>query len=294
MEKTKETSIPALRTRPPAAISGRRAAAFTLLVVLSLACITCTSFFPRHNWSQKWGPLVPHDTFPGDCGLCHVPERWDTLRVDFEFDHEGETGFALQGAHVRAACLRCHNDRGPVSVFMERGCGGCHPDPHGATLGVDCEKCHVQTTWAPLPLVADHESTRFPLVGLHAVAPCESCHPRSANGFFAGAQVECHFCHQREAALASPSHVVNGWIVNCEDCHSPSSWRAPLFDHTFFPLVGGHAGLTCGQCHPGDLFVPIPATCFSCHQNDYLNAPNHVANGFSTDCEDCHNINAWR
>ena len=75
--------------------------------------------------------MVPHDTFPGDCNVCHVPESWETIRKDFNFDHETETGIALEGAHARAACLRCHDDRGPVSMYMAHGCGGCHKGPAG-------------------------------------------------------------------------------------------------------------------------------------------------------------------
>lgn len=271
-----------------------RAIGVTLVILVSLGSVTCTNMFPRENWSHKWGQLVPHQTFPGDCGICHIPSDWQTLRDDFSFDHQAVTGYQLNGAHVRASCLRCHNDRGPVEVYMQRGCGGCHPDPHQSTLGKDCEKCHVESHWEPTPLISDHASTRFPLVGAHALLPCESCHPRATAGVFVNAQVECHFCHQRDAFRASPNHQINGWITNCEDCHTPSSWRSPNFDHSFFALVGGHSGLQCGQCHPGDLFVPIPNDCFSCHQNDYAGAPNHVAGGLSTDCTDCHTIIAWR
>ena len=58
------------------------------------------------RWSEDWGPLVPHKKFPSDCSLCHVPKRWDVMRSDFRYDHKKETGFALEGAHAKAACLR--------------------------------------------------------------------------------------------------------------------------------------------------------------------------------------------
>ncbi|MCA8960786.1 MAG: hypothetical protein KDC38_09745, partial [Planctomycetes bacterium] len=144
--------------------------------------VACSHIVPRQGWSQKWGPMVPHTDFPGDCGLCHVPENWKTIRDSFEFDHLAVTGYALNGAHTGAQCLRCHNDRGPVDVYLARGCGGCHPDPHQSELGLDCERCHVESTWAAIGAVVDHARTRFPLVAAHAIAPCESCHIRARVG----------------------------------------------------------------------------------------------------------------
>lgn len=103
-------------------------------------------------------------------------------------------------AHAWASCLRCHNDRGPVVSFAARGCGGCHPDPHTSSLGLDCERCHEQINWRPTGLIAEHARTRFPLFGAHAVAPCESCHPGAAAGQFRGAPVECDLCHRADLA----------------------------------------------------------------------------------------------
>ncbi len=139
------------------------------------------------GWDSRLGPLVSHRTFPGDCGLCHVPDRWDVLRQDLVYDHEKETGVALEGAHREARCLRCHNDRGPVSAYVARGCGGCHPDPHASSLGLDCQRCHNQVSWRPQGLIAEHARTRFPLYGVHAVTPCESCHLQAPAGQYRGA-----------------------------------------------------------------------------------------------------------
>ena len=135
------------------------------LMMIAAVLLNCKPVERRQAWSRRWGPLLPHTTFPGDCGICHVPERWDVLVEDFTFDHEQQTGYPLEGAHATAACLRCHNDRGPVGVYVARGCGGCHPDPHAASLGMDCQRCHEQTSWRPTGLIAEHARTRFPLMG---------------------------------------------------------------------------------------------------------------------------------
>jgi hypothetical protein len=257
--------------------------------------INCRPDVPRESWSKRWGPLVPHRTFPGDCSICHVTERWDILRKDFSFDHKNKTGYPLEGAHAEAACLRCHNDRGPVMAYVNRGCGGCHPDPHTSALGLDCERCHGQMDWTPTGLIAEHNRTRFHLVAAHAVAPCESCHLQAAVGQFKGAPVQCELCHQRSLAQAvSPNHLANGWITNCERCHTPAGWTGSDFEHYFFALEGGHAGLDCTSCHTGGNFQSIPSDCYSCHATDNEHAPNHTALNFSHDCEHCHTTTAWK
>jgi hypothetical protein len=181
-----------------------------------------------------------------------------------------------------------------VKVYLVRGCGGCHADPHKGAQTQDCAKCHNQDTWYPTGFLADHGTTRFPLLGLHAITPCESCHLKAPVGDYRGTPAECHFCHQREMATALPNHVVNGWQRGCDQCHSPMNWKAEGFNHDFFPLAGGHANLTCLQCHANGRVAGTSPRCFVCHQNDYVRAPNHVAGNFPTDCTLCHNTVAWK
>ena len=79
----------------------------TVLLLASLpVLVDCETLMPRQSWSREWGHMVPHESFPGDCGICHVPSNWEVLRDGFEFDHEKETGVPLVGAHADAACLR--------------------------------------------------------------------------------------------------------------------------------------------------------------------------------------------
>ncbi len=265
-----------------------------LATMAAAALVNCRLDAPRQGWSRRWGPLVPHTTFPGDCGICHVTDRWDILRKDFSFDHEKQTGHPLKGAHAWASCLRCHNDRGPVVSFAARGCGGCHPDPHTSSLGLDCERCHEQINWRPTGLIAEHARTRFPLFGAHAVAPCESCHPGAAAGQFRGAPVECDLCHRADLARAtSPDHAASGWTTDCQRCHMPLGWERAFVRHDFFPLSGGHAGLDCIRCHTSGVLGRIPSDCYSCHAANYQTAPGHVAQGFPHTCEQCHSIAAW-
>ncbi|MHC4959592.1 MAG: hypothetical protein ACYTGN_14595 [Planctomycetota bacterium] len=271
----------------------RRPLKVLALLLGGLLLVTCgTALKGRQFWHDKWGPLVPHKSFPADCKLCHVADRWDQVRDDFTFDHEKETGHALKGAHELAACLRCHNDFGPVEAYAARGCAGCHLDPHRSQLGNDCLRCHTESSWHAGGLVAEHARTRFPLIGRHLAVACVLCHPRAPTGEFRGTPIRCEQCHTADLARAtSPDHTGNGWTTRCERCHQPTTWSGGGFSHQFFPLTGAHAVIACNACHIGNVFGPLPRDCLSCHQDDQARAPNHDV--FPRNCEQCHNTSAW-
>jgi hypothetical protein len=172
--------------------------------------------------------VLPHDTFPADCTLCHVSDDWNTLRDDFEFDHAANTGVPLEGAHGQAQCLRCHNDRGPVASFAAKGCAGCHEDVHYGQLGPSCTDCHIQQHWRPFGQVELHNDLGFPLVGVHAVTQCQACHPGAVVGRFQPTDNECFSCHADDFQRALPQHQVylQGGVPvqRCDGCHLPTTW----------------------------------------------------------------------
>lgn len=192
--------------------------------VLVVACsLQRQQMMAQHRWWSGLGPVLPHDTFPADCGVCHLGEEWAELVDDFEFDHERETGVPLEGAHARARCLLCHNDRGPVSTFMAQGCAGCHEDVHDGQLGSRCEDCHQQATWVAVGMIERHARTRFPLTGTHVATACWRCHPGAEVGNFVPTDTECLTCHQDDLARTT-NHVGLGRTDNCQRCHVPTSW----------------------------------------------------------------------
>ncbi len=204
-----------------------------LLVVISItvACVQKQKTGVRgeaavHRWWSGLGPVLPHDSFPADCSLCHVGNKWNTLKLNFSFDHEKKTGVALSGAHQQAQCLRCHNDRGPVATFAAKGCVGCHEDIHAGTLNQQCTQCHNQQTWWPRGQIQMHLRTRFPLTGAHMAVACYRCHPGARVGKFVPADPECLTCHRDELANAvNPPHIGLGWVDNCDRCHVPTIWN---------------------------------------------------------------------
>ncbi len=208
----------------PRATAVSACAALACLIAACLA--TSHESVARHLWWSGFGPVLPHDTFPGDCALCHVGDDWQGLRSDFSFDHEADTGVPLRGAHARATCLLCHNDRGPAAVFEAQGCGGCHEDVHQGQLGSACEDCHHEHDWRPVGQIARHQMTRFPLVGVHASTACYRCHPGIEVGKIVPVDTECVTCHGNDLARAqNPNHVALGWVDHCDRCHLPRTWE---------------------------------------------------------------------
>jgi len=271
-------------------------AALFAVFVLAVACAT---FVPQHGWSPDSGPVVPHDTFPADCSLCHVGGDWHSLRQDFAFDHQLRTGYALQGAHATAGCLMCHNDRGPVAQFAAQGCAGCHADPHLGRLGANCKDCHEERTWYPREAIAQHDRTRFPLVGAHAAAACYRCHPGAQVGNFAGASSECFHCHAADYQRPQdPNHVLLNFSRDCQTCHLPLGWQPSRFDHpASFPLTQGHGGRLCRECHTTpNTFTGLSTDCASCHTPDFMatSEPSHPAAGFANDCSQCHDTRTFQ
>jgi hypothetical protein len=271
-----------------------------LLAGLAFLVIACAvgrrSSVAPSGWKAARGPVVPHDTFPADCSLCHAGGSWHVIREDFTFDHARETGVPLEGAHAAAECLRCHNDRGPVELFARRGCAGCHEDVHLGKLGADCTDCHDQDLWRPRRQIDLHARTRFPLVGAHAATGCFRCHPGAEVGNFDRTPIECVSCHADDLARAvSPNHQTSGFVDDCQRCHIPTSWTGSGFNHSTFPLTGAHATAACSQCHVGGVYAGTPRDCASCHMADYdgTNDPDHAAAGFPTSCQDCHGTATW-
>ena len=133
---------------------------FACLLAATFTVIACVQaeFEAVQEWWSGYGPVVPHKTFPGDCSLCHTTASWTALKEEIDFDHEAETGFALNGQHAQAQCLRCHNDRGPVATFASQGCAGCHGDVHEGRNGPDCAHCHDEHDWQPEGQLVDRAS----------------------------------------------------------------------------------------------------------------------------------------
>ncbi|MBK9098156.1 MAG: hypothetical protein IPM14_08605 [bacterium] len=240
----------------------------------------------------------PHgDDFDYDCELCHEPTSWKIDVKKVRFDHS-ITSFDLVGQHQAADCRSCHSNLEFSKINSD--CVSCHTDLHQGTVGKDCSKCHTPKTWMVEDINGLHQKGRFPLVGNHLTADCQSCHTRFVDLYFEPLNTDCFACHEQDYnATQSPNHLAANFSKQCEDCHNvtATSWSTVNIVHDFFPLTGGHAISDCFECHEtGGNFTGLSQECITCHEDDYNNQendPNHIAANFSTDCRQCHTINGW-
>jgi hypothetical protein len=239
----------------------------------------------------------PHgDNFDVDCSNCHTADSWKVDLTQISFDHS-KTNFALIGQHINVDCKSCHESL--VFSKMDKDCFSCHKDIHQGTVGLDCASCHTPTTWMVKDIIGLHQNGRFPLLGAHQTADCAQCHSGYPQLNFEPLNIDCYACHkQNYESTQNPNHVATNFSTECQDCHNVGalSWKATNIDHSFFPLVGGHALPSCFSCHQqGGDFGGLSTECYSCHQQTYeaTQNPNHIAAGMPTTCEVCHSIQGW-
>ena len=210
------------------------------------------------------------------CDSCHATRGWDKP----VFKHDEKTGFPLLGKHSDVRCVACHRGE-PGKENLGTKCYACHraDDVHAGQEGEQCESCHRETGWGD-EIRFDHDLARFPLIGMHAVAPCEECHLSAA---FQDAKLECLACHRADDVHRQKLGKA------CADCHNPNAWSLWEFDHnthTKFQLDGGHEGIDCLACHkrPVTGEISLPSSCVACHRQDDIHDGN-----FGRYCNQCHN-----
>ena len=240
---------------------------------------------------------MPHgDAFELDCELCHAPEDWQVNPDKIKFDHNS-TGYPLLGRHQQTECRHCHENL--IFSFIGTACVDCHSDIHKGELGFRCQTCHTPRSWENRREVFEqHIEINFPLLGVHALLDCQSCHVSEQEREFVNLPVDCQGCHN-DAYLATtnPDHRLAGFDRVCESCHLPNTpvWNQTIYLHpSGFPLEAGHANLDCIECHDRG-FQGTINECYKCHRLDYENTsdPNHFTFGFPQTCENCHDASSW-
>jgi hypothetical protein len=232
-----------------------------------------------------------HREVTGDCEACHVEHQGadvDLRPLDkAKFDHQEETGFALEGKHaaLAATCERCHQTRSFMSLTP--ACQTCHKDPHQGAMKQPCASCHSPKTGFANASRSFHKVAAFPLEGRHLTVPCASCHLK---GMVKGTPRRCYDCHW----LRRQDDPYRTRLGNqCEDCHKPTAWTAVQWDHaarTGQAINAAMRTLNCDACHKNQMFRGSAPDCYSCHREDYQSTknPNHASAGFPTLCVMCH------
>lgn len=272
--------------------------------------------------------------FGRDCASCHSLAGWGEVDAS-SFDHD-RTRFPLRGRHRGVECSECHRELGrggvPGRIPGFERCETCHADPHAGQLtggagepaSRTCDGCHGVGGWSPSTFTAaDHQATGYPLEGAHRAVPCVSCHaevaveslPAAAReraigiagaggrtlrfAFGSPASLTCADCH-RDPHEGEADPLMDG--RGCLSCHSVDSWREVAFDHsrTGFELVGPHARLGCGECHPAQaagteavrvLFSGRQTACAACHDDPHGGQFERA--GEPAACAACHAPETW-
>jgi hypothetical protein len=166
--------------------------------------------------------------------------------------------------------------------------------PHGADFKISCKTCHSPKGWSLDKEIYsfNHNATKLPLVGQHAVINCRQCHTTLV---FSEAKTECNDCHTDiHQATVSP---------DCSRCHTPASWLVNNINDIHrvsrFPLLGAHRTADCIQCHKSESLLRYDVSgvnCIDCHRQNYMATtnPNHFQSGISEDCSGCHLITAFQ
>jgi hypothetical protein len=167
--------------------------------------------------------------------------------------------------------------------------------PHGA-LNTPCENCHTNTSWAPIRAIPEfnHDTTRYPLRGMHEKVACTSCHIKPV---FTDVGKNCADCH------ADIHRAQFG--ANCAQCHSVLGWQVSMQSvrqhFNRFPLLGAHAVVECEECHKNSAvgnYLGLSTACSSCHLSDWQQTTNpaHASAGTTfaaSNCTSCHNFDSW-
>jgi hypothetical protein len=270
------------RIRDPGALSRGGVNLARTFLGLSAGCTSCHPDPHKGQFS------------PRGCADCHGQERWKPVA---RFDHD-RTAFPLTGRHEPLACTACHSAQ-PNGAVRFKGtphqtCASCHRDPHAGRMGAQCASCHVTEGWQRIEAGRfDHDRTRFPLTGRHERVACGRCHAARPGGGmrFQGTPFQsCTSCHK------DPHGGRLG--AQCATCHTTSGWdkvQAGRFDHsrTRFPLVGEHASVECGECHPSarPLAPRAHALCTDCHADRHVGQLAARPDGGR--CESCHDVHGF-
>lgn len=246
-----------------------------------------------------------------NCTSCH---NLDKFKPATGFSHE-QARFKLVGKHTSVDCAKCHkplndpratgNAHATYAQFKPisfANCTDCHEDKHKGRFGNDCTRCHNNTDWKRVTTTDfNHDSTAFPLIGLHQKVACEKCHKGgSLTGKLAHGQcVDCHKdIHRGQFAQRDDKG-------RCQACHNEQGFMPAHFsvaDHgkTEFQLIGAHLAQPCVACHKMAVgkdgseyrnFRMEHKSCLTCHKDRH--AGQFTSSEPVKNCTVCHNNSNW-
>ena len=234
-------------------------------VLLSLVLVMSNANADTFESLLMPGPVIKgHEKYEQKCDQCH-----DTSRKK-------------QQGHL---CMKCHAHENILDdISNNKGFHGRLP----AKVKSECKHCHTDHEGRDAqvvllnPLTFKHDSTDFPLEGIHKTTSCNACHEEDKK--HAETPVDCYSCHKSADVHKGKQGK------KCGDCHKPSGWKQTGFDHdkTDFPLKGSHEEAGCTACHINQKYKDTPKQCISCHQIDDIHRGS-----FGKKCDSCHSEKKW-
>lgn len=138
----------------------------------------CTACHPNGNFGTTIGgggkacaschaSVNPHGTGIGDCGACHTPAGWTSIKP---ITHPGN--IRLGTTHTEMGCRVCHNSLNFSDATTP--CQTCHSSAVPHVGPTDCGRCHQPSVWS------DTSKFTHRTISEHAnemESMCLSCHP---------------------------------------------------------------------------------------------------------------------
>ena len=216
---------------------------------------------------------------------------------------------------MRGACLECHEHiegqmqaesglHGRLDQAEIARCGTCHSEHHGARFAIVNQQTFARAG-VPDPGQFDHGLVGFAMAGKHLELECSQCHTNAEVEVLAAGQFrygglvqDCASCHEDVHA--------GQMAVACADCHGQAAWDElfSLGHDRVLPLAGGHADLSCRECHAeGDFHAleivggagarPTARACLDCHESPHADpfagsAAEVLAQPLPASCGGCH------
>jgi hypothetical protein len=255
-----------------------------------------------------------------DCFYCHSDhhgEAFDPTQAAFAFFDHSKTSFSLAHHQVNydaspMECKACHPDKDRFTV-SQASCAKCHATrdltfvvQHSQDYGENCTICHDGRDQF---VNFDHQTTSFPLTGIHTQILCSGCHSVQKSGggrpagfgltmsLFKGTPRDCAQCHAKDNP--HPDMLSD----QCGDCHNTGGWFPALYQDTPFDhLAQGGFGLVhhqqtydgnplgCNDCHQGKAKDFGSENCINCHSQGVQRAAFMSAHQgkYGQDCTACH------
>ena len=216
---------------------------------------------------------------------------------------------------MTSSCLDCHE---PIAAQLERDeglhglldetavshCAACHSDHHGAEFQLVNTASFKKAGFDGVEGF-DHGFIGFEMAGKHLELGCAECHEYAEDLVlqegaqrYLGLDQDCASCHEdpHEGAMA----------LDCAACHSQETFEQQhsLGHEDYLPLIGGHADLSCRQCHAEDGLHALEGKakpgraasargCTDCHQSPHDEQRLNSLAGWEglsleTSCSVCH------